>query len=120
VVSGHVGRHPLQDDFLFPDANGVSFRETSSVDFLDDLGRAGCGTTYKGYTLGRYSLRHAFATNARRARIWSEGRDCLLGHTSNAVKSLHYEDADELIADLADEVAKFLLGPSSASILRLT
>jgi len=102
----HVGRKPEADDFLFPDANGESFRETSSVDFLDDLRRAGCETTHKGVTLDRYGLRHAFATNARRAGISSDARDRLLGHRPKDVKSLHYEDEDELLPSLHVEIEK--------------
>jgi integrase len=100
----HVGRSPKPDDFLFPNAEGAPYREVSSVDFLADLRTADCETVHKGHTLDLYSLRHSFATAAKRARIFSEARDQLLGHRPKDTKGLHYEDED--LALLAAEIGK--------------
>jgi len=100
----YVGREPKPDDFLFPDASGAPFRELSCEEFLADVGRAGCSTMKDGVRLELYSLRHAFATAARRAGIPSDARDRLLGHRPRDTKSLHYEDED--VPLLAKEVAK--------------
>lgn len=100
----HVGRAPKDDDFLFPDAAGKPFREERCAEFLADVERAGCSPTFKGVELDLYSLRHAFATAARRAGIPSDGRDRLLGHRPRDTKALHYEDED--LPLLALEVAK--------------
>ena len=107
IASGwerHVGRRPKADDFLFPDADGDAFRETSCQAFLADLERAGCETSVKGVRLDLYSLRHTFATAARRAGISSDARDLLLGHRPKDTKAMHYEDED--LPLLATEIAK--------------
>lgn len=51
-------------------------------------------------------MRHAFATAARRAKISSDARDRLLGHRPRDTKALHYEDEDEVLPLLAEEIAK--------------
>jgi hypothetical protein len=73
---------------------------------LADLQTAGCETVHKGHTLDVYSLRHSFATAARRAKISSEARDRLLGHRPKDTKSLYYEDPDQALPLLAEEIAK--------------
>src|SRR5262249_49797673 len=80
-------------------------------DFLADVRRAGCETSVKGVPLELYSLRHAFATAARRAGLSSDARDRLLGHRPRDTKALHYEEED--LPLLAAEVAKLprLLDP---------
>jgi integrase len=100
----YVGREPKQEDFLFPDPSGAPFRELSCEEFLADVERAGCSTLKDGVRLELYSLRHAFATAARRAGIPSDARDRLLGHRPRDTKALHYEDED--LPLLAKEVAK--------------
>jgi integrase len=100
----HVGRKPEDDDFLFPDSTGVAFREVRCDDFIADVRRSGCETSVKGVALDIYSLRHTFATAARRAGISSDARDRLLGHRPRDTKSMHYEDED--LPVLAAEVAK--------------
>jgi integrase len=102
----HVGHKPEANDYLFPNADAAAFREVSSVEFLADLRTAGCETVHKGHTLDIYSLRHAFATAAKRARIFSEARDRLLGHRPKDTKSLYYEDEDQALPLLAEEIAK--------------
>ncbi len=97
----HVGRAPNGDDFLFPNESGAAFREAHCRAFLDDLERSGCERTHKGVQLDVYSLRHSFATMARRAGIASDVRDYLLGHRAKDTKSLHYEDEDILVVALA-------------------
>ena len=57
-----------------------------------------------GVELDIYSLRHTFATVARRAGIASDARDRLLGHRAKDTKALHYEDKD--LPLLAAEVTK--------------
>jgi integrase len=100
----YVGRDPKDDDFLFPDPEANAFREESCEPFLAELRMAGCETTHKGRRLDRYSLRHSFATIARRAGIPSDARDRLLGHRPKDMKSMYYEDDD--LPLLAAEVAK--------------
>jgi hypothetical protein len=43
---------------------------------------------------------------AKRARIFSEARDQLLGHRPKDTKVMHYEDEDMLLPLLAEEIAK--------------
>jgi integrase len=100
----HVGRAPKNDDFLFVDPSGCPFREESCEDFLDEIRLVKFDTIHKGVTLDIYSLRHSFATIARRAGITSDSRDQLLGHRPKDTKAEHYEDED--IPLLAREVAK--------------
>lgn len=100
----HVGRKPEDDDFLFPDPTGTAFRKVRCDDFIADIRRSGCETSVKGIPLDIYSLRHTFATAARRAGISSDARDRLLGHRPRDTKSMHYED--EGLPVLAAEVAK--------------
>lgn len=100
----HVGRDPKPDDFLFPDETGHAFREDSCAGFLADVKQAGCDTTHKGVQLEIYSLRHSFATAARRAGVLGDTRDRVLGHGPRDTKSRHHEDED-LPVD-AREIAK--------------
>ncbi len=100
----HVGREPTSTDFLFTDEIGMPFREQSSGTFLAQIDLVNCDTTHKGHTLDLYSLRHSFATIARRAGVSSDARDRLLGHRPKDVKAMHYEDED--LPLLAKEVAK--------------
>jgi len=90
----HVGRAPQAEDVLFPDATGAPFRELHCEEFVRDLERAGCATTHHGVRLELYSLRHGFATAARRAGVPSDVRDRLLGHRPRDTKAMHYEDED--------------------------
>ena len=99
-----VGRKPNEDDFLFPDPSGSAFSEVRCDDFIADVRRSGCETTVKGLPLDIHSLRHTFATAARRAGISSDARDRLLGHRPRDTKAMHYEDED--LPVLAAEVAK--------------
>ena len=110
----HVGRKPNEDDFLFPDPSGAAFREVRCDDFIADVRRSGCETTVKGLPLDIYSLRHTFATEARRAGISSDARDRLLGHRPRDTKAMHYEVED--LPMLAAEVAKLpaMLEPVAA------
>jgi integrase len=112
----HVGRKPEPDDFLFPDASGESFREERCDEFLADVRASGCETRVKGVLLDIYSIRHTFATAARRAGLSSDARDRLLGHRPKDTKAMHYEDED--LPLLAAELAKLpdLLSPSSAAV----
>jgi integrase len=114
----HVGRAPTSEDFLFPNANGQPFREESSQEFLADLRAAGSDTTHKGHMLDVYGLRHSFATIAKRAKIFSDARDRLLGHRPKDVKGMFYEDEDVLLPLLAEEIAKLpaLLDDESSSV----
>jgi hypothetical protein len=100
----HVGRAPTNDDFIFTDAEGKAFREESCDVFLADVRLADCETSHRGHTLDLYSLRHSFATIARRAGLPSEARDRLLGHRPKDMKTMYYEDED--LPLLAAEVAK--------------
>ncbi len=100
----HVGRAPTEDDFLFPDPSGAPFREVRCDDFIADVRRSGCETSVRGVPLDIYSLRHMFATAARRAGVSSDARDRLLGHRPRDTKALHYEDED--LPVLAAEIAK--------------
>ena len=100
----HVGRAPTPDDVLFPDPSGNAFRDPSCEDFLADVARAGCATVVQGVALDVYSLRHTFATIARRAGVSSDARDRLLGHRPKDTKAMHYEDDD--LPLLAAEIAK--------------
>ncbi len=100
----HVGRAPRADDYLFPDSTGLPYREESAETFLADIRAAGCETTHKGVALDLYSLRHSFATIARRAGLPGEARDRLLGHRPKDMKAMFYEDDD--LPVLAREVAK--------------
>ena len=100
----HVGRVPKDDDFIFVDDTGAPFREQRCQPFLDDIVRAGASPMHRGVELDVYSLRHTFATVAKRSGIPADLRDRLLGHRPRDTKALHYEDED--IALLAQEVAK--------------
>lgn len=53
-----------------------------------------------------YRLRHAFATAAKRARLFSEARDRLLGHRPTDATSLYYVDEDQALPLLAEEIEK--------------
>ncbi len=103
----HVGRAPEADDFLFPDAIGAPFRELHCDAFVSDLQRAGCATTHHGVRLELYSLRHGFATAARRAGVPSDVRDRLLGHRPRDTKTMYYEDED--LPLLAREIERIVL-----------
>jgi integrase len=102
--SAHVGRAPKPEDFLFPDGSGNPFRELRCEQFHIDLQLAGCETSHKGVALELYSMRHTFATVARRSGIPSDARDRLLGHRPKDTKALHYEDED--LPLLAEELEK--------------
>ena len=114
----HVGRKPQPNDFLFPDASGAAFREERCDEFLADVAASGCETRVKGVLLDIYSLRHTFATAARRAGISSDARDRLLGHRPRDTKAMHYEDED--LPVLAAEIAKLptLLAPPAEVEIR--
>lgn len=100
----HVGRLPSSEDFLFVDPDGKPFREADSTEFVADLRLAGCATRVGEYGLDIYSLRHTFASLAKRAGIPSDLRDRLLGHRPKDMKTMFYEDEDLQV--LAAEVAK--------------
>lgn len=110
----HVGRAPQDDDFLFPDETGEPFREERCIEFLDDVRASGCETRVKGLLLDIYSLRHTFATTAKRFGVDAAARDRLLGHRPKDTKAMHYEDED--LPVLAAEIAKLpdLLAPLPA------
>lgn len=100
----HGARAPREDDYLFPDASGQPFREERCDNFLADVAASGCDTSLKGVNLELYSLRHTFASVARRAGVAGDARDRLLGHRPKDSKALHYEDED--LAVLAAEIEK--------------
>lgn len=105
----HVGRPPKPDDFLFVDESGNPFREESSQDFLAEIRLVNCDTTHKGVTLDIYSLRHSFATVARRAGIPSDERDQLLGHRPKDMKKEFYEEEDlPLLTKEVDKIPNLL------------
>ena len=105
----HVGRRPRPEDFLFVDHTGKPFREESCQDFLAEIRLAECDTTHNGITLDIYSLRHSFATMARKAGIPGDARDRLLGHGAKDVKAEFYEDEDiPLLAFEIDKIPSWL------------
>jgi hypothetical protein len=106
-VQVHRGSSRMLDAVaVFPTADAAPFREESSADFLADIRRAGCETTHRDHTLDVYSLRHSFATVARRAKVLSDARDRLLGHRPKDTKAMHYEDEDVLLPLLVEEINK--------------
>ena len=95
----HVGRAPVEADFVFPNEKGEPRRLRRLRDaevFRNDLEAAGCPNKYEGEDLTfKDGVRHSFATWLAAEGVPDEIIGRLLGHSARSVTRSHYiDDAD--------------------------
>ena len=121
----HVGRAPVEADFVFPNEKGEPRRLRRLRDaevFRNDLEAAGCPNKYEGEDLTfKDGVRHSFATWLAAEGVPDEIIGRLLGHSARSVTRSHYiDDADpKNLRPLLEAIEKIRLDVPTAEVVAL-
>jgi integrase len=85
-----VKRTPGDDDFVFPNASGESWRPRSAELLREDLANAGVPTRYNGYALTEHGLRRTFSTLLHQAGVPTSTITEILGHSDGSTAADFY------------------------------
>lgn len=121
-MEDHVGRAPVDADFVFPNESGSPHRPRDADLFRVDLAAAGCPTKYEGDELTfKDGVRHSFATWLAAEGVPDEIIGRLLGHSARSVTRSHYiDDADpKNLRPLLEAIEKIRLEVPTAEVVAL-
>jgi integrase len=85
-----VGRSPNDDDYVFPNSKGESWRPRSAQLLREDLANAGVSTRYNGHPITEHALRRTFSTLLHRAGVPTSTITEILGHSDGSTAADFY------------------------------